>query len=127
MTAFDLALPRRVIFGPGRAGELAGLLPPLGRRVLLCTGRDPSRHGALLDGVDPVAVVTVEHEPTVDDVRRATREARTARADVVVAIGGGSVLDLGKAVAVLLGNGTDPMDHLEVVGRGVAVERPSVP
>ncbi|MGZ4612081.1 MAG: iron-containing alcohol dehydrogenase, partial [Kineosporiaceae bacterium] len=46
---------------------------------------------------------------------------------VVVAIGGGSVLDLGKAVAVLLGNGTDPMDHLEVVGRGVAVERPSVP
>ena len=46
---------------------------------------------------------------------------------MVVAVGGGSVLDLGKAVAVLLGNGTDPLDHLEVVGRGVAVGRPSVP
>jgi hypothetical protein len=34
MTMFDLALPRRVLFGPGRATELAGLLPGLGRRVL---------------------------------------------------------------------------------------------
>lgn len=127
MTAFDLALPRRVLFGPGRAGELAGLLATLGRKVLLCTGSDPDRHGHLLGGVDPVAVVRVAHEPTVDDVRAATEEARTAGVEAVVAVGGGSVLDLGKAVAVLMGNGTDPLDHLEVVGRGVPVERPAVP
>jgi alcohol dehydrogenase YqhD (iron-dependent ADH family) len=47
MTMFDLALPRRVLFGPGRATELAGLLPGLGRRVLLYTGRDASRHAEL--------------------------------------------------------------------------------
>ena len=127
MSTFDLAVPRRVLFGPGRADELSGLVPTLGRRVLLCTGRDPSRHRHLLGGVDPVAVVAVPHEPTVDQVREATGAARNAGADVVVAIGGGSVLDLGKAVAVLLGNGTDPLDHLEVVGRGVPVERPGVP
>jgi alcohol dehydrogenase class IV len=127
VSAFDLALPRRVLFGPGRAGELAGLLPPLGQRVLLCTGSDPSRHGHVLEDVDPVAVVSVPHEPTVDDVRAATGRARTAGADVVVAVGGGSVLDLGKVVAVLLGNGTDPLDHLEVVGRGMPIERPSLP
>jgi alcohol dehydrogenase class IV len=127
VSTFDLALPRRVLFGPGRADELAGLLPALGQKVLLCTGRDPSRHRYLLGGVAPVVVVTVVHEPTVEDVRAATERARTAGADVVVAIGGGSVLDLGKAVAVLLGNGTDPLDHLEVIGRGVSVERPSVP
>jgi alcohol dehydrogenase class IV len=46
---------------------------------------------------------------------------------VVVAIGGGSVLDLGKTVALLLGNGTDPLDHLEVVGRGVPADRPAAP
>jgi alcohol dehydrogenase class IV len=124
---FDLAVPRRVLFGPGRADELAGLLTTLGRKVLLCTGANPSRHRHLLGGVDPVAVVTVPHEPTVDEVRVATREARAAGAEVVVAIGGGSVLDVGKAVAVLLGNGTDPLDHLEVVGRGVPVERAAVP
>ena len=127
MTSFDLALPRRVVFGPGRAQELAGLLPTLGRRVLLCTGRDPGRHSALLGDIEPVAVVTVVGEPTVDDVRSASEQARQAGVDVVVAIGGGSVLDLGKAVAALLGNGTDPMDHLEVVGRGVPIRQPSVP
>jgi alcohol dehydrogenase class IV len=127
VTSFDLALPRRVLFGSGRADDLPGLLTALGRRVLLCTGRDPSRHAPLLGDVDPAAVVSVPHEPTVDDVRAATERARRAGADVVVAIGGGSVLDLGKAVAALLGNGTDPLDHLEVVGRGVPIERPSLP
>ncbi|GAB3314996.1 iron-containing alcohol dehydrogenase [Geodermatophilus aquaeductus] len=127
MGAFDLAVPRRVLFGPGRAGELADLLPALGRRVLLCAGRDPSRALSLLGDVEPVAVVSVPREPTVELVRAATREARDAGVDVVLAIGGGSVLDTGKAVAALLGNGTDPLDHLEVVGRGLPVERPALP
>jgi alcohol dehydrogenase class IV len=127
VSAFDLALPRKVMFGPGRAGELAGLLPTLGSRVLLCTGSDPARHRHLLGDVEPVAVVRVTREPLVDDARAALDEARAAGADAVVAIGGGSVLDLGKAIAVLLGNGTDPLDHLEVVGRGLPIERPAVP
>jgi alcohol dehydrogenase class IV len=48
-------------------------------------------------------------------------------ADVVVAIGGGSVIDAGKAVAMLLGNGGDPLDYLEVVGSGRKITRPAVP
>ena len=127
MSAFDLALPRKVVFGPGRAAELAGLVASLGSRVLLCTGSDPARHRHLLGDVEPVAVVRVTREPLVDDARSALDEARAAGADSVVAIGGGSVLDLAKAVAVLLGNGTDPLDHLEVVGRGLPIERPAVP
>jgi alcohol dehydrogenase class IV len=127
VTSFDLALPRKVLFGPGRAAELAGLVPTLGSRVLLCTGSDPDRHRHLLGDVEPVAVVRVTREPLVDDARAALDAARAAGADAVVAIGGGSVLDLGKAIAVLLGNGTDPLDHLEVIGRGLPVERPAVP
>ena len=45
----------------------------------------------------------------------------------MIAIGGGSVLDLGKAVAALLGNGGDPLDYLEVIGRGLLLAAPSVP
>ena len=127
MTAFDLALPRKVVFGPGRADELGGLLPTLGAKVVLFTGSDPARHRHLLGAADPVAVVTVTHEPTVDDARAAIGTARAADADAVVAIGGGSVIDLAKVIAVLLGNGTDPLDHLEIVGRGVPIERPAVP
>ena len=46
---------------------------------------------------------------------------------MVVSIGGGSVIDTGKAVAMLLGNGGDPLDYLEVVGAGHAITRPAVP
>jgi alcohol dehydrogenase class IV len=46
---------------------------------------------------------------------------------VVAAIGGGSVIDAGKAVAMLLGNGGDPLDYLEVIGSGRQVARPAVP
>jgi alcohol dehydrogenase class IV len=46
---------------------------------------------------------------------------------VVAAIGGGSVIDTGKAGAMLLGNGGDPLDYLEVIGAGRPITRPSVP
>jgi alcohol dehydrogenase class IV len=46
---------------------------------------------------------------------------------VVAAVGGGSVIDTAKAVAVLLGNGGDPLDYLEVVGSGRKITRPAVP
>ena len=59
--------------------------------------------------------------------RARSQAARSQGADVVVAIGGGSALDLGKAVAMLLGNGGDPLDYLEVIGQGRPITRPSVP
>jgi alcohol dehydrogenase class IV len=126
VSTFDLALPGRLRFGPGRADELAGLLGGLGSRFLLVTGSDPDRHRALLGDVVPVAVVRQAQEPTVDDLRAALAAARDARADAVVAIGGGSVLDLGKTVAALLGGG-DPADHVEIVGGGRPVERAGAP
>jgi len=46
---------------------------------------------------------------------------------VVVAIGGGSVLDAGKAVAALLTNPGELMDYLEVVGKGNALQNPAAP
>jgi alcohol dehydrogenase class IV len=69
----------------------------------------------------------VAAEPTVDLVRAAVAVARAQGADVIAAIGGGSVIDTGKAVAMLLGNGGDPLDYLEVVGSGQAITRPAVP
>src|SRR5262252_1129731 len=114
--------------GAGRAADLPGVLAGLGSRVLVCTGADPARHDALLAGLElPAAVFPVAGEPTVDLARAGAAAAREHGADVVVAIGGGSVIDLGKAVAILLGNGGDPLDYLEVVGAGKKITRPAVP
>jgi alcohol dehydrogenase class IV len=125
---FDFATAGRLVFGAGRAAELPAVVAPLGSRVLVCTGSRPERHAALLSSLDlPQVMSTVDGEPTVDRVRSVTQAARDHGADVVLGIGGGSVLDLAKTVAMLLGNGGDPLDYLEMVGRGLPVGRPSVP
>lgn len=128
MTEFEFATAGRILFGAGRAAELPGLLAGLGSRVLVCTGADPERHAGLLAALElPAEVFAVKGEPTIEEARAATAAAREQGADAVAAIGGGSVIDLGKAVAMLLGNGGDPLDYLEVIGGGQAISRQSAP
>jgi alcohol dehydrogenase class IV len=125
---FEFATAGRILVGPGRAADLPSVLAGLGSRVLVCTGGNPERHAGLLAGLgEPAAVFPVAAEPTVELARAAVAAAREHGADVIAAIGGGSVIDTGKAVAMLLGNGGDPLDYLEVVGSGRAITRPAVP
>ena len=130
MTApsFEFATAGRIVAGLGRAQELPDVLAGLGSRVLVVTGADPARHGGLLAGLGlAAAVFPVAAEPTVELAQAAVGAARRHGADVIAAIGGGSVIDTGKAVAMLLGNGGDPLDYLEVVGSGRRITQPSVP
>ncbi len=125
---FEFATAGKILAGAGRAAELPGVVAGLGSRVLVCTGADPARHGGLLAGLGlPAVVFAVGAEPTVALARAGVAAAREHGADVVAAVGGGSVLDLGKAVAMLLGNGGDPLDYLEVIGSGRKITQPSVP
>jgi len=125
---FEFATAGKIVAGAGRAAELPGMVAGLGSRVLVCTGADPARHGGLLAGLGlPAVVVTVAAEPTVELARAGVAAAREHGADVVAAVGGGSVIDLAKAVAMLLGNGGDPLDYLEVIGSGRTISQPAVP
>jgi alcohol dehydrogenase class IV len=131
-TAFELATATRIVFGAGSLAEAPAALQALGaRRVLLVTGRDPTRaerlRAALASaGIEP-APFAVEGEPTVDVARAGVARLVEHRGQAVVAMGGGSALDAGKAIAALAANGGDPLDYLEVVGRGRKLERPSLP
>jgi alcohol dehydrogenase class IV len=128
MRPFEFATAGRILVGHGRAAELPEVLAGLGSRVLVCTGADPARHAGALAGLGlPAAQFSVGGEPTVDLARAGAAAAREHGADVVAAIGGGSVIDTGKAVAMLLGNGGDPLDYLEVVGSGRKITKPSAP
>jgi alcohol dehydrogenase class IV len=115
--AFELATASRIVFGAGRVRELPAIVA--GRRTLLVTGR----RGSPVP-IDAVHHVRVEGEPTIDDARRA---AAHTDVEIVVAIGGGSALDLGKAAAALIANGGDPLRYLEIVGDGQPLPRPSLP
>jgi alcohol dehydrogenase class IV len=126
--SFEFATASRIIVGPGRAAELPTVLAGLGSRALVCTGSRPNSQAELLASLQlPAAVITVGGEPTTESARTAAETAREHGADVIAAIGGGSVIDLAKAVAMLLGNGGDPLDYLEVIGSGRKITKPAVP
>jgi alcohol dehydrogenase class IV len=126
--AFEFATAGRIVAGAGRAAELPDIVAGLGSRVLVCTGADPARHGSVLADLGlPAAVFPVAAEPTAELARTAAAAACEHGADVIVAIGGGSVIDLGKAVAMLLANGGDPLDYLEVVGSGQKITQLAAP
>ncbi|RKH50697.1 iron-containing alcohol dehydrogenase [Corallococcus sp. AB050B] len=129
---FEFATATRVLFGPGRVQEVPDLVRGLGgRKVLLVTGTHPARAEPVRAGLErlgiPCASFRVPGEPTVDLAREGTAAAVDAGCDAVVAIGGGSALDGGKAIAALAANGGDPLDYLEVIGKGQALTKPSLP
>ena len=128
---FEFATATRIVFGPGAARELAAMAAHLGSRPLVTTGQHAERAEWLVRqlqqaGVSPT-LFSVNGEPTVATALDGVQRARAAGCDLVIGLGGGSVLDAAKAVAALLANSGDPLDYLEVVGRGHPLLKPSLP
>lgn len=123
---FEFATAQRVLFGAGVIQDLAGAAKSMGRRALMVTGSSPDRVRRYAGGLD-AAWFSIAGEPTVDQIRAGVQHARSEGCDVVIGFGGGSAMDGGKAIAVLLANSGEPLDYLEVVGRGNVLEQPSVP
>jgi alcohol dehydrogenase class IV len=122
---FEFATASRILFGPGTVEQGVTAASSMGGRLLVVTGGTGLRHG--LHVPEDSIMFAVAGEPTVDAVRRGGELARDEGCDVVVAIGGGSAIDAGKAIAALLTNPGDPLDYLEVIGRGKPLERTPAP
>lgn len=128
---FEFATATRILFGPGTVHDIPSLSTELGKRAFVVTGRTGERARPLLErlkgcGVDFV-IFHVDGEPTTELARAAVGSARRAQSDLVISIGGGSVLDTGKAVAAMLTNTGELEDYLEVVGAGKAITQGAVP
>lgn len=112
-------------------GQLGREAVALGRSALVVTGQSAERAAravALLEASGlTVTTMAVPHEPTVALVGQGVERARTSGCDLVVSIGGGSVIDAGKAMAALVTNPGDPYEYLEVVGAGKPLGSPSLP
>jgi alcohol dehydrogenase class IV len=128
---FEFATATRIAFGAGKCRELGPLMRGLGERVLIVTGKNPGRADNLIGLLTAVGIkatgFSVTGEPTIALVEQGITAARSARCDFVISIGGGSVIDAGKAIAAMLSNEGELLDYLEVIGRGRALANPSAP
>ncbi len=131
VTPFEFATAARIVFGSGRIAELPVLAQPFGKRVFVVTGHDPVRwlrHVAPLRQQGFVVNhLAVRGEPTIDLVKAGAESARASQVQWVLAFGGGSVLDAGKAIAALVNNQRDLLDYLEVIGQAQPLTEPSLP
>ncbi len=122
MAAFEFATAARIVFGAGKSAEIAAAARSMGRRALLVGS---PRWRNLLP--DAEVVFEVRGEPTVETARAGAALARGERCDVVVAIGGGSAIDAGKAIAALAANPDDVLAYIEVIGAGRPLEARPLP
>ena len=125
--SFQFSTASKICFGAGEARKLdqhANFRIP----YVLITGSRPDRFGEWIGKLPPAnARYSVGREPTVMDLQDAVRIARSTACEQVLAIGGGSVLDLGKAVAALLTNDGTLFRYLEVIGEAQPLEHAAAP
>jgi len=123
---YEFATAQRIIVGPGSSAELADSAPAMGTRALLALGSGmAARGGPAADLAAQLAELgliaasyAVAGEPQIIDVEEGARLARAASCDLVIGIGGGSVLDTAKAIAALATNDGGALAYMEVVGAG---------
>lgn len=124
MNRFEFATAQRIIFGRGVIRELPDLCRSFGQRTLLITGSRPQQWET---HVPHVSVHSIRGEPTVEDIHNGVALARQQGADVIVAIGGGSVVDAGKAIAAMSTQPGDLMRYIEVIGEGKPLDASPLP
>jgi alcohol dehydrogenase class IV len=128
---FSLTAPAKLEFGRGKAALVAPAVAKLGQRVLLVRGRSAAWADTLYADLTAagctVTVVYGQGEPDLPLVLDLLDQVRGKGADVVIGVGGGSVLDLAKALAALVPAPANPMRYLEVVGEGKPLEAAPLP
>lgn len=128
---FEFATAGRIIFGAGVVADLPPIVRSFGSSAFVVTGRHPARHASILEALRAADVTcevwTTAGEPTVPSVTDGVARLRACGARVVLAVGGGSAIDAGKAIAALASNPGDATDYLEVIGLGRPLSAPPLP
>ncbi len=128
---FEFATATRIIFGAGTLQQIGPIAAETGKRALVVTSREGTREAPMMDLLDEQGITGVVYsvagEPTVEAARQGAQRAQQAACDLVISIGGGSVMDTGKAIAALMTNTGDLPDYIEIIGKGKALIHPSAP
>lgn len=145
---FTFFSPAKIVFGAGISKNIADHIPqPASRdkkrsedgghsrrtrgKVLLITGKDTSRAKSIIDSLNSSEtdheLMVQSGEPSISEIVKGVEMAIRDGIDSVIAIGGGSVIDAGKAIAALTTNRHHIMHYLEIIGKGSPLTEKSLP
>jgi alcohol dehydrogenase class IV len=148
MFSFEFATADRIIFGAGKLNELGkqiegvalsaegpassgaeGVSKGRAQRLLFVRGHSSDAITRIREILGTLGISFMEFqvhgEPTIDVVREGIKAAQDC--DMVIGLGGGSILDAGKAIAALVTNPGEVFDYLEVIGKGQPLVNASLP
>lgn len=128
---FEFATAGRIIFGRGQVKQLPDLARAMGSSALVVVGKQSERtetiRRLLVAKGAAVASFNAPHEPTLELVSEGAAQCRLGNCDLVIGIGGGSVMDAAKAIAALATNRRPALDYLEVIGGGEPLQTRPLP
>lgn len=118
---FNYFLPVNIVFGMGKVNETGELAKPYGKKALIVTGHSSAKRSGLYDrvksslenqGMESVLFDKVAQNPLTTTAEEGAAFAKENECDVVVAIGGGSIMDCAKAIAFLAVNDGNINDYI---------------
>ncbi|PSV17986.1 alcohol dehydrogenase [Photobacterium kishitanii] len=128
---FQFMTSTRIIFGEGALHDSLSLLNQFGYSALLVTGQDQQRSQQLEQYFKQQNMryqrLVIKGEPLIAMIEESAAMGRTFCPDMVIGIGGGSVLDAAKSLAALIPNQGSVYDYVDVVGRNVPLQVKSLP
>ncbi len=128
--------PGKIIFGPGGLSQVGEEAKRLGSKVLVVLGRSAMRKSGALDrlthlltenNLEYIIYENIPSDPTVETVDTGASLARKGSCNLVIALGGGSVLDTGKAISAMVTNEGSVADYQEIEGKGRKFQYKPVP
>ncbi|MEZ9526348.1 iron-containing alcohol dehydrogenase [Enterovibrio norvegicus] len=128
---FQFMTATRIIFGEGALSNSLSMLNQFGYSALVVTGKDEQRAAPLLGYLKQQGMryqqLSVHGEPLIAMVEEMAAAGRVFKPDMVIAVGGGSVMDVGKALSALIPNQGSVYDYVEVVGRALPLTAKPLP
>jgi alcohol dehydrogenase class IV len=128
---FSFISPQSIHFGRGQSQQTAALAKSFGEAALLVHGASARRAEWLIKSCQNAGLTTktisCQSEPSLPDIELALAQLEGFHPNVVIALGGGSVIDFAKALAALMRCSGRPLDYLEIVGGGKPIDHPPIP
>ena len=128
--------PGKIIFGPGGLSQVGAEAKRLGSKVLMVLGKSAMKKSGALDRLTHLLIENnleytiydnIPSDPTVEIVDTGTSLARKENCNLVIALGGGSVLDTGKAISAMVTNEGSVADYQEIEGKGRKFQHKTLP